>query len=55
MDSKPVGFEAWWNRPNRPAAAIAFIDLDKPAFEAIWKAAQDALRVGPATSQAQSK
>jgi hypothetical protein len=53
MDSKPVGFDAWWNRPNRPHIAIAFIDLDKPAFEAIWKAAQDALRADLAASTQQ--
>ena len=50
MANKPVGFEVWWNRPNRPEAAIALVESDKPAFEAIWKAAQDALLASQAAS-----
>lgn len=39
----PVGFDAWWGRPDRPQAILTLTEQDRPGFEAIWHAAQAAL------------
>lgn len=51
-DNTPVGFDAWWNRADRPEAILALIEQDRPAFEAIWRAAQAALLKHQAASAA---